>query len=28
VTESNHWEPRNEIRTQSQVYLTENFYSW
>jgi hypothetical protein len=28
VTESNHWEPRNEIRTQSQVYLTENFHSW
>jgi hypothetical protein len=28
VTESNHWEPRNEIRTQSQVYLTEDFYSW
>src|SRR5262249_42968397 len=28
VTESNHWEPVNEIRTQTQVYLTDAFYEW
>jgi hypothetical protein len=28
LTESNHWEPLNEIRTQTQVYLTEAFYEW
>jgi hypothetical protein len=28
LTESNHWEPLNEIRTQTQVYLTESYYQW
>ncbi|OAI48263.1 hypothetical protein AYO44_07475 [Planctomycetaceae bacterium SCGC AG-212-F19] len=28
VTESNHWQPVNELRTQAQVYLTEHFYEW
>jgi hypothetical protein len=28
VTQSNHWEPKNEIRTQSQVYIPQGAYSW
>lgn len=28
VTESDHYEPKNEIRTQTQVYLTEPFLGW
>lgn len=28
ITESDHWAPVNEIRHQTQVYLTEPFYGW
>lgn len=28
ITESDHWQPRNEIRTQVQVYLTEPSKGW
>lgn len=28
LTESNHWAPINELRTQTQVYVTEPFYGW
>jgi hypothetical protein len=28
LTESNHFPPANEIRVQTQVYLTDPFYEW
>lgn len=28
ATESDHWHPVNEIRTQTQVYLTDEFHVW
>jgi len=28
ITGSNHWEPKNELRTQTQVYLTKPFAGW
>lgn len=28
ATHSNHWEPKDEIRTQTQVYMTEPFIGW
>ena len=28
LTESDHWKPANEIRMQTQVYLTDPFYEW
>lgn len=28
VTGSDHWEPKNELRTQTQVYMTDPFQGW